>query len=195
MFRFFLSFLPPILSFTLTLPFTLLLSSFLFIFYSCSPSFSSYFPYFTFLFSSFFTFFSFTSFLFCPSCQSLFSPSIVLPYLSSLHFHSLLPPCLVVSLFFHLSSLHSRLYFPFLSSILPSLFSFLFDYPIFLPFSSFICFFVPCFPVLIFPHPAFLPFFLTYPFLTLPLFSYFCLYPCHLSFFLSLCPLSSFFVP
>lgn len=96
----------------------------------------------------------------------------MLPYLSSLHFHSLLPLCLVVLLFFHLSSLHSRLYFPFLSSILPSLFSFLFEYPIFLPFSSFICFFVPCFPVLIFPHPAFLPFFLTYPFLTLPLLSY-----------------------
>lgn len=122
----------------------------------------------------------------------------MLPYLSSLHFHSLLPPFLVVSLFFHLSSLHSRLYFPFLSSILPSLFSFLFDYPIFLPFSSFICFFVPCSPVLIFPHPPFLPFFLTYSFLTLPLFSYFCLYPCHLSFILSLCPcfpLSSFFAP
>lgn len=121
----------------------------------------------------------------------------MLPYLSSLHFHSLLPPCLVVLLFFHLSSLHSRLYFPFLSSILPSLFSFLFEYPIFLPFSSFICFFVPCFPVLIFPHPAFLPFFLTYPFLTLPLLSYLLasilvIYPFFLACVLVF-PLSSFF--
>lgn len=82
----FLSFLPPILSFTLTLPFTLLLSSFLFIFYCYSPSFSSYF---TILFSSFFTFFSFTSFLFCPFCQSLFSSLLCfLTYLPCISIHS-----------------------------------------------------------------------------------------------------------